>query len=53
MSDALHRVRKLSPSQGDAPDALDTKPVREGEQLDWDALARYARAQHFVNYSAM
>ena len=43
MSDALHRVRKLSPSQGDAPDALDTKPVRESEQLDWEALEGYVR----------
>ena len=43
MSDALTRVKKLSPSHGEAPDSSDTKPVRASEQLDWGALANYVR----------
>jgi len=43
MSDALRRVKKLSPSHGEAPDSSDTRPVRESEQLDWGALANYLR----------
>ncbi len=43
MSDALTRVKKLSPSPGEMADSLDTKPVRASEQLDWDALANYVR----------
>src|SRR6266550_7517705 len=43
MSDALSRVKKLSPSHGEVPDSSDTKPVRESEQLDWGALANYVR----------
>src|SRR6266850_5839555 len=45
MSDVLPGVRKLFPSQGETPDSSDTRPVRESEQLDWGALARYARAK--------
>src|ERR1700687_895563 len=43
MSDALRRVKKLSPSHGEAPDSSDTRPVRESEQLDWGALTNYVR----------
>ena len=43
MSDALTRVKKLSPSHGETPDSSDTKPVRASEQLDWGALANYVR----------
>ena len=45
MGDALTRVKKISPSHGETLDSSDTKPVRESEQLDWGALARYARAK--------
>jgi aminoglycoside phosphotransferase (APT) family kinase protein len=41
MSDALRRVKKLSPSHGETHDSSDTKPVRASEQLDWGALANY------------
>src|ERR1700704_1259382 len=43
MSDALTRVKELSPSHGETLDSSDTNPVRPSEQLDWDALAGYAR----------
>src|ERR1700694_769767 len=43
MSDALSRVKKLSPSHDETPDSSDTKPVRASEQLDWGALANYVR----------
>lgn len=43
MSDALTRVKKLSPSHGELSDSSDTKPVRASEQLDWGALANYVR----------
>ena len=43
MSDALTRVKKLSPSHGETPDSSDTKPVRASEQLDWGALTNYVR----------
>src|SRR5216684_1030940 len=33
MSDALTRVEKLSPSQGEPPDSSDTKPVRARAKL--------------------
>ncbi len=45
MGDPLTRVKKISPSHGETLDSSDTKPVRESEQLDWGALARYARAK--------
>ncbi len=43
MSDALRRVKKLTPSNSETPDSSDTKPVRASEQLDWGALANYLR----------
>src|ERR1700694_2309139 len=43
MSDALTRAKELSPSHGETLDSSDTNPVRPSEQLDWDALAGYAR----------
>src|SRR6267378_5854054 len=43
MSDALRTVRKFSPAEGPTADSSDTNPVRASEQLDWDALAVYAR----------
>jgi aminoglycoside phosphotransferase (APT) family kinase protein len=45
MNDALRTVRKVSPAERAMPDSSDTKPVRESEQFDWGALARYARAK--------
>ncbi len=45
MNDAPRLVKQLSPSRGEAPDSSDTRPVRASEQLDWDALAGYAREQ--------
>ena len=43
MSHALRTVRKFSPAEGATADSSDTNPVRASEQLDWDALAGYAR----------
>src|SRR6267142_4476410 len=43
MSDARTRVKELSPSHGETLDSSDTNLVRASEQLDWDALAGYAR----------
>src|SRR6267378_493480 len=43
MSDALRTARNFSPAEGATADSSDTKPVRASEQLDWDALAGYAR----------
>src|SRR6266567_3959990 len=43
MSDALRTVRTFSPAEGAMADSSDTTPVRASEQLDWAALAGYAR----------
>lgn len=43
MSDAPSRVQKLSPSRGESSSSSDTRLVRASEQLDWNALAAYAR----------
>jgi aminoglycoside phosphotransferase (APT) family kinase protein len=43
MSDAPRTVKTISPTPGKTPDLSDTGPVRASEQLDWDALAEYAR----------
>ena len=43
MSHALRTVRKFSPAEGATADSSDSNPVRASEQLDWDALAGYAR----------
>src|SRR6266481_1137089 len=43
MSNAPSSVRKSSPAEGATADSSDTNPVRASEQLDWDALAGYAR----------
>src|SRR5256886_6817324 len=40
---ALRTVRNCSPAEGATADSSDTNPVRASEQLDWDALAGYAR----------
>lgn len=41
MNDATHSSESLEP--GESIDSSDTNPVRTSEQLDWDALAAYAR----------
>lgn len=43
MSDAHSSSRKASFARGETVDSSDTNPVRPSEQLDWDALAEYAR----------
>lgn len=41
MNDATHSSESLEPAE--SIDSSDTNPVRTSEQLDWDALAGYAR----------
>ncbi|MGI9106413.1 MAG: phosphotransferase family protein [Pyrinomonadaceae bacterium] len=43
MSDTPSSIGKVSPAPGETPASSETKPVRASEQLDWDALAKYAR----------
>ena len=43
MSDATPSSRDPSLASGEMVDSSDTNPVRASEQLDWDALAGYAR----------
>jgi len=43
MNDALPTARNFSPAEDATANSSDTKPVRASEQLDWDALAGYAR----------
>src|SRR5216684_3245221 len=43
MSNAPSSVRNFSPAEGATANSSDTNPVRPSEQLDWDALAGYAR----------
>ncbi len=43
MSDVPSSSETPSPAEGATADSSDTNPVRASEQLDWDALAGYAR----------
>src|SRR5438874_4156712 len=43
MSDSFSTARNFSPAEGATANSSDTNPVRASEQLDWDALAGYAR----------
>jgi aminoglycoside phosphotransferase (APT) family kinase protein len=43
MSDVHASLETLALARGATADSSDTNPVRASEQLDWDALARYAR----------
>ena len=43
MSDVHSSLKALSFARGETTDSSDTNPVRASEQLDWDALAGYAR----------
>src|SRR5216683_2328201 len=45
MGNAPSSVRNFPPAEGATANSSDTNPVRASEQLDWDALARYARAK--------
>ena len=43
MGNAPSSVRNFPPAEGATANSSDTNPVRPSEQLDWDALAGYAR----------
>ncbi len=43
MSDEPTSLIAAAPAEGATADSSDTNPVRASEQLDWDALAGYAR----------